>query len=1212
MVTASSQPGQPRHDDALATIAASSAIEQFLGLLHAGAPFEIRALAVPRMGTVSGYYCDAHRAAHDVANKLARSGAEGVYVTLNPINPIVMARADERLREYAKHTTSDDEIVRRRWLPLDFDPCRPSGISATEEEAQAALVRAQIAREELGARGWPEPLVVASGNGVQMLYRVDLDNDEESRVLIRRALQGLARRYDDARVCLDTSTFNAARMTKLVGTIARKGDATPERPHRRAMLLSAPTGPLEIVGLEALEALASVAASSQTGHPTQTSDTRKSYALTRDHPDERARRTDAASHIADLRQWLDARNVIYRTREGKDAHAGACIFELERCPWTPGDHAHPWKAWALQRADGRIAAGCHAEKCQGRGFRELREALEPDWRTIPVPEPVTAPRRESLASRRDDDDEHSDDDDDPLGEAPGGDRTAPYRRSARGLWLIRHDREGRPYAQPLTNFTAQIVGDTVEDDGAETRRAFELEATLCAGAPQRRAPRRFQLPAERFSAMTWPTEQLGAAAILYPGQSAREHARVAIQLFSAAAPERRVFTHTGWRQLDGAWLYLHAEGAIGAAGTCADIAVALAGDLARYALPALPTPGSPDDDMQQPRIREAVHASLRLLEVAPIAVTAPLFAAIWRAALGETDFTPHLTGPTGEGKSELAALCQQHYGATMDARHLPASWASTGNALEAQAFHTKDALLVVDDFIPTGSAVDAARLHREADRVLRAQGNHSGRGRLRADTTARPAKPPRGMILSTGEDIPRGASLRARMLVIEHAPGTLDWRRLQVCQRDAADGRYALALAAFLRWVAGHYEEVQARLRPQAARAAFELSDLAGPLERTEQPGNGMRHMRTNDSVAQLIAGMRVFAEFACAAQALTAEQASALCERIAQALLRVAERQTSLHAQGEPTQRFLTLLAAAIASGEAHLANLVGERPAGAAPWGWRATGRGDLGDGFEWTAWSPIGKKVGWLNGDDLYLLPDAAYAAAQRVGQASGDGLSVTPGTLWKRLHERGLLVSRDASRQTLKVRITAEGHRPSVLHLSARALSGLSDDPNPTNPTSQPSDARAGRVAWSGMDSSDAWRPDDASGAQAQQHGPADDVVGLVGFTADESAIADEALTTGVAPWSDAARNPTTIPTNDPTTQADQPPDQLAEQRGAVVALAARLGWPALFIAPHLRVSDERGWRSVAHPDSPAADVAHALAALQALQHQVAALDVPEQH
>ena len=133
-----------------------------------------------------------------------------------------------------------------------------------------------------------------------------------------------------------------------------------------------------------------------------------------------------------------------------------------------------------------------------------------------------------------------------------------------------------------------------------------------------------------------------------------------------------------------------------------------------------------------------------------------------------------------------------------DARHLPGSWRSTGNALEGLAFLAKDALLTVDDFSPTGTTYDIQRMHREADRFLRAQGNISARQRMRADASLRPSKPPRGLILSTGEEVPRGESLNARMLVTElpnEGPGSLDWGCLTDCQRAAAEGWYARAMA---------------------------------------------------------------------------------------------------------------------------------------------------------------------------------------------------------------------------------------------------------------------------------------------------------------------------------------------------------------------------------------------------------------------------------
>lgn len=335
-------------------------VERFLHVLHDGEPFEIRALKTHR-GTVSGYYSDPHTAARDVTRWLEQSGAEGVCVTLNKIVPEIQARSAGQLRSFAKNTTGDADILRRRWLLLDLDSIRPSGISATEEEKDAALDLARQVRNDLGARGWPEPLMLMSGNGCHLLYRVDLPNDETSESLVKRVLTGLAARYDTARVHLDTSTANAARLTKLVGTVARKGSNTPDRPHRRAQLLSAPEDPAQIV---TTEMLANVATPLQTRAETR-----------REKSDGKVRTGSASTHVDDLRAWLGARGVVYREKDGGN---GAQLYELEQCPWA--DHADGWKAYALQYSNGSIAAACHAEKCAGRDFDAMRDALEPGWR----------------------------------------------------------------------------------------------------------------------------------------------------------------------------------------------------------------------------------------------------------------------------------------------------------------------------------------------------------------------------------------------------------------------------------------------------------------------------------------------------------------------------------------------------------------------------------------------------------------------------------------------------------------------------------------------------------------------------------------------------------------------------------------------------------------------------------------------------------------
>jgi hypothetical protein len=577
-----------------------------------------------------------------------------------------------------------------------------------------------------------------------------------------------------------------------------------------------------------------------------------------------------------------------------------------------------------------------------------------------------------------------------------------YKATPGGLVWVRQTRNG-PVTVRLTNFRALIATDVLDDDGAEIRRRFEMEARLNGWC------RRFTVTADAFAGLGWVTGHLGARAIVYPGLGLRDHARAAMQVLSGEVPERHVYSHTGWRQLPDGWAYLHGRGAIGADGSVAGVEVALPDALAGVALPDPPIGRE---------LVAAIRASLRLVDVGPDHITFPLLGAAYRAVFGDIDFSLHLAGPTGAGKSELASLIQRHFGTGLDARHLPGSWSSTANALELLAFSAKDALLVVDDFAPTNAQGDAERAHRDADRVLRAQGNRSGRLRMRADGTLRAARPPRGLIVSTGEDVPRGQSIRARLLACELGPHDLNWPAVTAAQADAAEGLAAQALSGFLRWIAPRRDALQEQLRER-------LPELR------ERAAGSATHRRTPEIVANLASGWTFFLSFAQSAEAITEQESNELWSRAWSALGRAVAAQAHHQRGGEPAQRFLELLGSSIASGRAHLAGTDGGRPlVDGGAWGWR-NHQGE---------WEPKGERVGWLaEGDQVYLDPDASYAAAQRLGQEVGDRLSLTPQTLRKRLKERGVLASVDTGRQVLTVRRILEGQRREVLHLSSTILS-----------------------------------------------------------------------------------------------------------------------------------------------------------------------------
>ena len=167
-------------------------------LLEEGQVTELRALDVrtPHYRSphvISGYFDDPD-ALIDAAMDI--DDAKGIYIIPNPVDPALLARAHNRARAVNKEpTTSDADIVWRKWLLIDLDPVRPSGISSSDEEQADAIELAKVIRAALREEGWPEPVLADSGNGAHLLYRVDLPVDDGG--LTKRVLAALAFRFDN-------------------------------------------------------------------------------------------------------------------------------------------------------------------------------------------------------------------------------------------------------------------------------------------------------------------------------------------------------------------------------------------------------------------------------------------------------------------------------------------------------------------------------------------------------------------------------------------------------------------------------------------------------------------------------------------------------------------------------------------------------------------------------------------------------------------------------------------------------------------------------------------------------------------------------------------------------------------------------------------------------------------------------------------------------
>jgi hypothetical protein len=159
------------------------------------------------------------------------------------------------MRGAALRDDNVDTVVR---IPFDFDPDRPAGTPSTDAEiGRAEYCREQIVAALLGA-GWPMPALGMSGNGAHALWRCCIKASPTWKATAQGLYAGVARQFADvfaaAGVKFDTTVRNPARIWRLYGSVNRKGEPTPERPHREARIVL-PAGPWQVVRPEQIERL---------------------------------------------------------------------------------------------------------------------------------------------------------------------------------------------------------------------------------------------------------------------------------------------------------------------------------------------------------------------------------------------------------------------------------------------------------------------------------------------------------------------------------------------------------------------------------------------------------------------------------------------------------------------------------------------------------------------------------------------------------------------------------------------------------------------------------------------------------------------------------------------------------------------------------------------------------------------------------------------
>lgn len=347
---------------------------------------EIRAINAPRgkhaawegysQGTISGYFDNAEEFGKAAA-ALDKIGAKGIYFSLNPCNPALIARAANRLK-VPKSTTQDVDVVCIRWLPIDLDPKRPSDISATDEEVKAAEdVARNIAAWLEGELGFARAIRGFSGNGYHLLYRLpDLPNNDETQGLIKGAIAALVAKFDSPAVDIDVKVVNPARIWKLFGTTGRKGDSTTDRPHRPSRLFPGQPGALSEVPVTELETLrklakTNAAAGAPPASPGETTAV-TSGAGAQNAPGRTRPMSRQELGPVDVEAYLNHYGISFTVK----SQGGRTLYCLEECLFDPNHRAG--QASIVVPQYGPMAYQCFHASCKSYTWKDARKKISGD------------------------------------------------------------------------------------------------------------------------------------------------------------------------------------------------------------------------------------------------------------------------------------------------------------------------------------------------------------------------------------------------------------------------------------------------------------------------------------------------------------------------------------------------------------------------------------------------------------------------------------------------------------------------------------------------------------------------------------------------------------------------------------------------------------------------------------------------------------------
>ena len=300
-------------------------------------------------------------------NNMQYYGAMQAYFTLNEIDGSLYSREQHDVFvKKPKSTTTDGDITRRRMILVDLDPARAASISSSSDEFEKAHLKAVAVYRYVMKEGFKEPIITQSGNGYHLYIPCDMPNDEEHNELVKRFLQSLSNMFSGDGVDIDEKVFNPARIDKLIGTWAKKGSDTKERPWRLAKFVKIPSD-LSPNDDALFQKIADLLPKEE---PKVAPNRRQNY--------------QGGGVPFDLPTWLREHELNYK----EEKQGASTRYTLEWCPWvdTHSD-SKKWDSALFVAPDGQITFNCQHSHCKGKTWHDVRLKYEPNAYDRPVYQP---------------------------------------------------------------------------------------------------------------------------------------------------------------------------------------------------------------------------------------------------------------------------------------------------------------------------------------------------------------------------------------------------------------------------------------------------------------------------------------------------------------------------------------------------------------------------------------------------------------------------------------------------------------------------------------------------------------------------------------------------------------------------------------------------------------------------------------------------------